>query len=76
MGIFNIVFNFKIVSDYKLYNNILFNLKIITYIFNNWVRFVSEIKLILDYIYIGSYIEEIIGFSIAIVIINRPKGKE
>ena len=30
----------------------------------------------LDYIYIGLHIKKIIGYSIVIVIINTPKGKE
>ena len=76
MGAFNIVLNYKVAFDYKLRNNILFNLKMTIYIFNNRVRFISEVELILDYIYIGLYIKEIVGFSIAIDIINRPKGKE
>jgi len=37
---------------------------------------ISLTKPILDYIYIGLYIEEIIGFNIAIVVINIPKGKK
>ena len=39
-------------------------------------RFSWSPKPILDYIYIGLYIKEIIGFSIAIVIISNPKGKK
>jgi len=76
MGAFNITLDYKVTSNYKLRDNILFNLKTTIYIFNNRVRFISKIKSILDYIYISLYIEEIIGFGIAIVIINRPKGKE
>jgi len=35
MGVFNIAFNYKEPFNYKLYNNILFNLKTTIYIFNN-----------------------------------------
>jgi hypothetical protein len=40
------------------------------------VRFISEIKPVLEYIYTGLYINEIIGYKTAIVIIDIPKGKE
>jgi len=76
MGAFNIAFDYKIVFNYKLYNSVLFNLRKTIYIFNDWVKLVSEIKPILDYIYIDLYIKEIISFGIAIIIINKLKGKE
>ena len=46
------------------------------YIINNWARFISEIKPVLEYIYIGLYIDKIIGYKTVMVIINTPKGKE
>jgi hypothetical protein len=46
------------------------------YIINNQAKFISEIKLALEYIYIGLYIDKIIGYRIAIVTINTPKGKK
>jgi hypothetical protein len=46
------------------------------YIFNNQARFINNIKPILEYIYTGLYIEEIIGYRIAVVIINYPKSKK
>jgi len=76
MGVFNIASNYKEPSNYKLCNNILFNLGTTIYIFNDQVRFISQIEPILDCIYIGSHTKEIVGFSIAIVIINNPKGKK
>jgi len=76
MGVFNVAFDYKEPSDYKLCNSVFFNLGTTIYIFNDRVRFVSQIKPILDCIYIGLYIEEIVGFGIAIVIINNPKGKK
>ena len=59
-----------------LYNSIILNLGTNIYVFNNRARFISDIKPTLDYIYIGLYIEEIVGFSIAKVIINYLKGKK
>jgi len=70
MGVFSIVFN------YKFRNNILFNLRTIIYIFNDQARFISEIKSILDRIYINLYTKKIVSFSIAIIIINNFKGKK
>jgi len=35
MEAFNIAFNYKVVSDYKLHNNILFNSRTTIYVFNN-----------------------------------------
>jgi hypothetical protein len=52
------------------------NLRSTIYIINNWAKFISEIKLVLKYIYIGLYINKIVGYRTAIVIINTPKGKE
>jgi len=40
------------------------------------VRFISKIKPFTDRVYIGLYIEEIIGFGTAMVTINMPEGKE
>ena len=40
------------------------------------MKFVSEIELSTDYVYIGLYIEKIVGFRTAVVIIDMPKGKE
>jgi len=54
---------------------VILNLKTSLYIFNNRARFISDIKPIIEYVYIGSHIEEIIGYSIAIVTINNLKGK-
>jgi len=76
MGAFNVISNYKEPSDYKLHNNILLDLGTIIYIFNNQVRFISQIEPTLDHIYVGLYIEEIVGFSIATVTINNPKGKK
>jgi len=76
MGVFNIASNYKKVFNYKFRNSILFDLKTTIYIFNNQVKFISEIEPILDCIYIGLYIKEIIGFGIAIVIINNFKGEK
>ena len=67
---------YNIVSNYKLYNSVFFDSKTTLYIFNNLARFISEIEPSTDYIYIGSHIEEIIGFKIAAVTLNTPKGKE
>ena len=59
-----------------LYNSVLFNSGTTLYVFNNLVRFISKIKPSIDYIYIGLYMEEIVGFGTAVVIIDTPKGKE
>ena len=45
------------------------------HIINNWARFISNIKPATDWIYVGLYTEEIIGYGTAVVIINHPKGK-
>ena len=67
---------YNIASDYKLCNSVIFNSGTNVYVFNNWVRFISEIKPIIDYVYTGLYIKEIVGYSTAIVMIDMPKGKE
>jgi len=54
---------------------VILNLGTSLYIFNDRARFISNIKPILERVYIGLYIEEIIGYSIAVVIINNLKGK-
>jgi len=65
----------NIASNYKLYNSVILNLETSLYVFNNRARFISNIKPILKRVYIGLYIEEIVGYSIAIVTINNLKGK-
>jgi len=62
-------------SNYKLYDSVILKLETSLYILNNRTRFISNIKPILERVYIGSHIEEIVGHSIAIVMINYPKGK-
>ena len=39
------------------------------------MRFISDIKPVTDWIYMGLHMEEIVGYSTAIVIIDHPKGK-
>ena len=67
---------YNVAFNYKLYDGVLFNLETTLYIFNNLARFVSEIKPSIDCVYMGLYIEEIIGFKTAVVILDMPKGKE
>ena len=67
---------YNVVSNYKLYNSVLFNLGTTLYIFNDWARFVSEIEPSTECVYVGLYMEQIVGFRTAIVILNTLKGKE
>ena len=62
--------------DYKLYNSVLFDLKTTLYVFNNLVNFISKIEPFTDCIFVGLYIKKIIGFKIAVVILDIPKGKK
>jgi len=62
-------------SNYELYNSIILNLETSLYVFNNRAKFISDIKPILERVCIGLHIEEIIGYSIAVVTVNNPKGK-
>jgi hypothetical protein len=55
---------------------VILNLGFTIYVINNWAKFISKIELVLKYVYTGLYINEIIGYKIAIVIIDIPKGKE
>ena len=67
---------YNIVSDYKLHDSVLFNLGTTLYVFNDLARFVSEIKPSIDCVYIGLYIEEIVGFRTAVIILNMLKSKK
>jgi len=40
------------------------------------VRFINEIEPSTDCVYVGLYMEEIVSFRTAVVIINTPEGKE
>jgi len=54
---------------------VIFDLGTSLHVFNDRARFISDIKPIIKRVYISSYIEEIVGYSIAAVIINNLKGK-
>ena len=67
---------YNVASNYKLYDSVIFNLGTTLHIFNDWVRFISKIKPFIECVYAGLYIEQIISFKTAVVILNTPKGKE
>ena len=67
---------YNVASDYELYNSVLLNLGTTLYIFNNQARFISKIEPFTDCVYMGLHTEQIIGFRIAAVIFDTPKGKE
>jgi len=54
---------------------VILNLGTSLHVFNDRARFISDIKPIIERVYIGSHIEEIVGYSTAVVTINNPKGK-
>jgi hypothetical protein len=62
-------------SNYKLRNSFILNSGTTIHVVNNQARFISDIKPTLDRLYAGLNIEEIVGYSTAIVIINRLIGK-
>ena len=63
-------------SNYKLRDSFILNSATTIHVVNDWVRFISDIKLISDCLYAGLYTEEIVGYGTAIVTINYPKGKK
>ena len=63
-------------SDYHLRDSVILDPGSNVHVFNDRARFISDIKLVLEYIYTGIYTENIIGYGIATVTIDYPDGKK
>ena len=67
---------YNISSNYYLYNSVILDPGSNIHVFNNWTRFISNIEPASEYIYIGTYMEKIVGYSTAVVMIDYPDGKK
>ena len=67
---------YNVAFDYELWDSVLLDLGTTLYVFNDLVRFISEIEPSIDCVYVGSHTEEIVGFGTAVVTIDTPEGKE
>jgi len=62
-------------SNYELRDSVILDSGTSLHVFNDRARFISDIEPTSERVYMGSHIEEVVGYGTAAVTIDHPKGK-